>query len=87
MLLERVQGISAECGQLQSSCSVMQQRSELGFSRLVNITQVKDITQNTSYIMHTMNRNLKFENNCRIRNLKSFRSKVTNDTLTGNLNY
>ena len=51
-MLESVQGISAECGQLQSSCSVMQQRSELGFSRLVNITQVKDITQNTSYIMH-----------------------------------
>ena len=50
MLLEKVQGISAECGQLQSSCSVMQQRSELGFSRLVNITQVRKVHQYSTKI-------------------------------------
>ena len=48
VLLESVQGISAECGQLQSSCSVMQQRSELGFSRLVNITQVIILIKNSN---------------------------------------
>ena len=47
-MLESVQGISAECGQLQSSCSVMQQRSELGFSRLVNITQVIILIKNSN---------------------------------------